>query len=87
MNLHLSTLSGILACFAFGNTHAGNTDYDYGYGQPVQRKTIFDVISGSRRFDILESALKRTGLDDVLDGQDFYTLLAPTDGVSSTLST
>jgi len=47
-----------------------------GYG------TIFDIVKGSGRFDELEKALRRTGLDLVLDGQDEFTVFAPTDNVS-----
>lgn len=41
--------------------------------------TLFDIVERSDDFDTLELALEATGLDAVLDGDDQYTVFAPTD--------
>lgn len=80
--IQATLFASILALFVFGNVHASNTGY--GYGNHVRQNSIFDVLSRDSRFDTLEKALERTGLDAVLDDKDLvYTLLAPTDGVST----
>lgn len=41
--------------------------------------TIYDIVKSDSRFDTLQFALEATGLDDVLDGNDDFTVFAPTD--------
>lgn len=50
-------------------------------------KTIFEVAAGSDDFETLESALEATGLDAVLDGDDQYTVFAPTDAAFAGVDT
>ena len=76
-------VSGIVALLALVKVQAGGSyGYGQGGGQPSS-VSIYDVVRGSSRFDILETALKRTGLDSALDDPSAeLTVFAPTDGVS-----
>ena len=45
----------------------------------IEKGTLTNVISDSATFAILTAALKATGLDETLAGNDNYTIFAPTD--------
>ena len=48
-------------------------------------QTIYEIASGNSNFDTLAFALEATGLDVVLDGEDQFTVFAPTDAAFAAL--
>jgi uncharacterized surface protein with fasciclin (FAS1) repeats len=49
------------------------------FGNSPQCESIKKIACGADDFDFLCWALKRTDLDDVLNGSGFFTVFAPTD--------
>ncbi len=72
----------IVAAFALAGCGGSNND-----APPVETgpETIFDLASADPNLSTLASLLTNTGLDEVLDGSDEFTVLAPTNAAFSAL--
>ena len=79
MALHLSLRFLALGLLTIPSIVAATNQ---GGGTPALPK-IPAIVADDTQLEILHGALKRTGLDLVLKGSGPFTLLAPTDGVST----
>ena len=69
----------LMAIMALGSMVMVSCNDDDDNDNAPQQKTITEIASETQRFSILTAALERTGLDDVLNGTDEYTVFAPND--------